>query len=211
MSKSRKKPEPKAKNPDELRVIQDQDDKAAMMARTVLRPSVTAGVTLKTLMAKEWPDADLTALVNELGTLVKQANEADLNRAEAMLDALFNNLARRAACSEYLNQYDTYMKFALRAQSQCRATVETLAAIKNPQPVAFVRQANIANGPQQVNNATPATPEPSRAGESQNQQNKLLEDLPNERLDTGTQDSAGRADPSLETVGAVNGTEDGGR
>ena len=30
---------------------------------------------------------------------------------------------------------------------------ETLAVIKNPQPVAFVRQANIANGPQQVNNA----------------------------------------------------------
>jgi hypothetical protein len=36
---------------------------------------------------------------------------------------------------------------ALKAQSQCRATLETLAAIKNPQPVAFVRQANIAHGP----------------------------------------------------------------
>jgi hypothetical protein len=37
-----------------------------------------------------------------------------------------------------------------RAGHQCRATVETLALSKNP-PV-FARQANIAHGPQQVNN-----------------------------------------------------------
>jgi hypothetical protein len=43
------------------------------------------------------------------------------------------------------------MRYGLRAQAQCRATLETLAAIKNP-PTVFARQANIANGPQQVNN-----------------------------------------------------------
>jgi hypothetical protein len=46
---------------------------------------------------------------------------------------------------------ETYLRLALKAQSQCRATLETLAAIRNPQPVAFVRQANIAHGPQQLN------------------------------------------------------------
>ena len=55
-----------------------------------------------------------------------------------------------------------YLRLALKAQSQCRATLATLAAVKNPQPVAFVRQANIAHGPQQVNNAAAA--EASRAG-----------------------------------------------
>jgi transposase InsO family protein len=44
------------------------------------------------------------------------------------------------------------MRLALKAQSQCRATVEALAEMKNPKPVAYVQQANIANGPQQVNN-----------------------------------------------------------
>lgn len=34
-----------------------------------------------------------------------------------------------------------------KAQSQCRATLETLAAIKNP-PVIYAKQANISNGPQ---------------------------------------------------------------
>jgi hypothetical protein len=39
-----------------------------------------------------------------------------------------------------------------KPQAQCRATIEALAEIKNPRPVAFVKQANIAQGPQQVNN-----------------------------------------------------------
>ena len=72
-----------------------------------------------------------------------------------------------------MNAAETYLRLALRAQAQCRATLETLAVIKNPQPVAFVRQANIANGPQQVNNAPAQPGESSRARESENQQNKL--------------------------------------
>jgi hypothetical protein len=44
------------------------------------------------------------------------------------------------------------MKLALRTQSQCRATIETLSVVKNPrQAVALVGQTNIA-GLQQVNN-----------------------------------------------------------
>ena len=44
------------------------------------------------------------------------------------------------------------MRMAMKAQNQCRMTLETLATIKNP-PVVFARQANINNGgQQQVNN-----------------------------------------------------------
>jgi hypothetical protein len=35
------------------------------------------------------------------------------------------------------------MRLALRAQGQCRATLETLAVMKSP-PTVFARQANIA-------------------------------------------------------------------
>jgi hypothetical protein len=52
---------------------------------------------------------------------------------------------------EYIKAADTYLRLALKAQSQCRATLETLATIKNP-PIVYARQANIANGPQQINN-----------------------------------------------------------
>jgi hypothetical protein len=69
------------------------------------------------------------------------------------VDAIFASLARRAQMNmgEYMNAVDRYMRLALKAQGQCRATLETLAAIKNP-PVVFAKQANIAQGPQQVNN-----------------------------------------------------------
>jgi hypothetical protein len=80
------------------------------------------------------------------------------------LDAIFNDLARRAKCAEYLSQFEAYLRLGLNAQAQCRATLETLAAIKNPTPVAIVRQANIANGPQQVNNAPTPVAEASRGG-----------------------------------------------
>ena len=63
------------------------------------------------------------------------------------LDALFNESARRAGnnLGHYPDTVDKYMRLALMAQSQCRTTIETLAEIKNPRPVAFVKQANIAN------------------------------------------------------------------
>jgi len=126
------------------------------------------------------------------------------------LDALFNNLARRAAANigAYMNAADTYLRLALRAQAQCRATLETLAVIKNPQPVAFVRQANIANGPQQVNNAPAQPAESSRARESKNQQNKLLESQNGDRLEFGKADAAKETDSSLEAVGALHRPKD---
>lgn len=51
---------------------------------------------------------------------------------------------------------EPYMRLALNAQGQCRATIDTLAAIKNT-PVVFARQANLSNWPQQVNKGAPAT------------------------------------------------------
>ena len=120
--------------------------------------------------------------------------------------AIFNNLARRAINAEYMDNLDRYLKLALRAQSQCRATWEALATIKNPLVMGYVRQANIAHGPQQVNNAS-ATPDGApRAGENPNLQNKLLEENDGERLDPGTASTPGRADPVMATVGKVDGT-----
>jgi hypothetical protein len=100
------------------------------------------------------------------------------------------------------------MRLALRAQSQCRATIETLAEMKNPKPVAFVQQANIANGPQQVNNGPPFLGEASRARESENQPNRLLEQQRNEWMDGETARAAVSSNSSLEAVGALHGTKD---
>ncbi len=113
--------------------------------------------------------------------------------------------------AEYIDNLDSYLKLALRAQSQCRATWEALSAIKNPPVMGYVRQANIAQGPQQVNNTPAATDDASRARENQNLQNKLLEKNDGQRLDTGTTGTAGKADPAMGTVGEVYRAKDRSR
>jgi hypothetical protein len=146
-------------------------------------------------------------------------NKGNLQEAERLLtaqayalDAIFGSLARRAQSNmgEYINAADRYMRLALKAQGQCRATLETLATIKNP-PIVVARQANITNGPQQVNNtintATDKTIESStrthaHTENSNSVQNELLEERHDERVDTGTARTAGRGHPALATVGA---------
>ncbi len=108
------------------------------------------------------------------------------------LDAIFNNLARRAINAKYMNELEPYLKLALRAQSQCRATWEALATIKNPPVMGYVRQANVAHGPQQVNNVSAAPNNVSRAGKSQSEN----QTIGGERWRTAGVRSGGRAKPS---------------
>jgi hypothetical protein len=81
---------------------------------------------------------------------------------------------------ECLDATDKYMRLALKAQSQCRAALETLARIKNPIPC--IKQTNIANGPQQASNGQSAAAGPSQTGVFQTTPNKLLEANHGQRL-----------------------------
>ncbi|MBC8239164.1 MAG: hypothetical protein H8E30_01685 [Alphaproteobacteria bacterium] len=205
----------KKRNPNQIDAVGKADeDESVAIARTVLRPTVLAAVTLKEY-GKGYGDLDLSGLITELTIQTKSASDGDLQRGEAMLttqahtlDAIFNNLARRSINAEYMDNLDRYLKLALRAQSQCRATWETLSTIKNPPIMGYVRQANIAHGPQQVNNAQSVAGDASRAQENANLQSKLLEEDDGERLDTGTKGAAGQADPAMAPLGRVNRTKD---
>jgi len=116
------------------------------------------------------------------------------------LDTVFTALLRKAAGAPLLPQMEGYMRLALKAQAQARATVETLAEIKNPAPVAFVRQANIGQAVQ-VNNG----PQPAR--ERGIEQNELSGGDYVLRADRRTPAVAGKIDSPVETVGALNGTK----
>ena len=81
-------------------------------------------------------------------------------------------------------------------RKQCRATLEALAEIKNPRPVAFVKQANITNGAQGRRGA--------RGREPRAFKNELLRASHGIELDTRAQSKAGGADPHMATVGAID-------
>ena len=198
---------PAAAKPDE--------EPSATIARAVLRPTVQAAVTLKEY-GKAFGDLDLPGLIKELRAQTEAASAGDLGRGEAMLatqahilDAIFNNLAQSAIRAEFMDNLDRYLKLALRAQSQCRATWEALATIKNPPMVGYVRQANIAHGHQQVNNAASGTAadDASPARENPDVQNKLLEESDDQRLDIRGEGAAGRVDPAMAPLGKVDRPE----
>lgn len=123
-------------------------------------------------------EADLQELCNELGEQTVKIQDGDMKPVEAMLygqakvlQTMFTSLARRAANNENMKQFQANLTLALKAQAQCRATLEALAEIKNPRPVQFVKQANMTTGPQQINNGV-STQLP--AGNIQSEPNKLL-------------------------------------
>ena len=145
----------------------------------ILRPTAQAAVTVMEYRGRE---ISIETLAEDLRKECELASNGDFVRTEALLlaqahtlDAIFHNLARNAAHSEYLNQLEANLRLALKAQSQCRATLETLTAIKNPESVAFVRQTNIAQGPQQVNNILARPGDLSRPEKTEDSQNKVLE------------------------------------
>lgn len=174
---------------------------------------------VKAFSQKMFGELDLTESARSLRDMAKTVHGGDLEPAEAMLlaqatslNAIFCELARRSGLNmgEYLDAADRYMRLALKAQAQCRATLEALAEIKNPRPVAFVKQANIAHGPQQVNNsAAPGsssstrTSAPARTEETATPPNELLEAHQHGNfMDTGAPGTAGRAHQDLAAVGA---------
>jgi hypothetical protein len=209
---------PSAENAKNTLVAEGQQGKPRerMLAELGLSAILANTSTARSFAKATFGELDLTESVGVMREKVNAVHlgnlaglEETLTAQAVALDAIFNEMARRAALNmgEYINAAETYLRLGLKAQAQCRATLQTLFEMKNPQPVAFVKQANIANGPQQVNNGVATEPLP-HAGISANQSNELLELSHEQRLDIRTAGSAGGAHSRLETVGAVLRTED---
>jgi hypothetical protein len=155
-------------------------------------------------------DIDTPTLLATLRDQAAAVQSGDLTHAEAMLinqasslQALFARLTERAMEQTQMPHLEGFMRIALRAQSQCRATLETLAAIKNP-PIVYARQANVTTGPQQINNSMAA---PTRAREIETVQTQLSGGINELLSDTGTSGNASRVNPALETLGKIDRAE----
>ena len=153
-------------------------------------------------------DFNFQSTMQVLEKTIAQIQSGDLSKIEEMyisqavaLEVMFTSLARRAKAQEKLLQYETHMRFALKAQNQCRATLQALVQLKQPSNTTFVKQANIAQGHQQVNNLPEKNITP---------QNELLKDS-YAQLDTGTTTTPKGINTSLEAVGKVHRGKNTGR
>lgn len=191
--------------------VNEDDTKEVMAgkyARVMLSPEFAAFRVLSCADGKtgSFEGIDVPILVDHLRKHAAAVSSGDMTHAEAMLmnqatalQTLFARLAERAMLQEYMPNLEAYMRLSLRAQNQCRATLETLAAIKNP-PVVFAKQANISGGHQQINNGTSAPA--SHAEKNINQPNELLTEVHHGKtLDTRGTAAAIRNNPAMATVG----------
>ncbi|MDA3914760.1 hypothetical protein [Oleiagrimonas sp.] len=218
-TKRKKTPAPKSKT---LALDAEGKSKDRLVADVAASPVAQSALILTTYAKPQLGEVSLSDLMLTLQDSAAKVKAGDMSEAETMLatqatalNAMFSELARRAALNmgEYLGATESYMKLALRAQNQCRTTLETLSTIKHP-PVVFAKQANIAHGHQQVNNGAEqdkhiARDAPARTCEKEKTPNKLLEADHGQRLDTGTTGTAGASHPPMETVGAIHRAQDG--
>jgi len=191
----------------------EADDKAKAVACLTLRASANAAAVMDRYTSNIFGETDLGALITELVTDIKQVQGGDMGKVEAMLmgqaealQSMFVSFARRAQVQELQPHLESFFRMALKAQNQCRMTLETLATIKNP-PVVFAKQANIAHGPQQVNNGISSiVPHAHAREEKPIQSNELLTDGVEHgpTLDTRGTATAGGTDKELATVGAID-------
>lgn len=133
----------------------------------------------------------------------RSSQESILAAQVISTNAIYTDLAllARSNLENGMNVFERLMRLALKAQSNCRATAEALALMQNP-PTVFARQANIANGPQQINNGV-APERLARAGGNQSRPNELME-ANGDRMDGREASATGERDQDVATVGAFH-------
>lgn len=187
------------------------EESALNFANLMISPEMASFRVITNRERQELMDQlDTPALIDALRAQTKAVQKGDLRAAEAMLmnqatalQSLFVKLTETGLQANLLRQQETALRLALKAQSQCRATLETLANIKNP-TVVYATQANVTTGPQQINNGLQTSPTDPRKTKTQENKLKELDNEPQQWLDTGTTSATGSAHQGAKTVAPIH-------
>ena len=217
----KKKAKPPAVTKPDPRVLQLVNGPNETLAQTVGRiapdPAINAGSLMQAYGSHLGDEVNLMSMIGAIQGTTQRVKAGDLADLEAMLvsqatalQTIFTNLARRAQVQTHQRNLEAFLGLALKAQAQSRSTITALVDLKYPRQVAFVKQANISNGPQQVNNGSFETS--TRAGahgaERRIPEIKELEVGDGQWVDTGAKGATGGADTNLEAVGKSDRAEE---
>lgn len=195
-------------------VIQRRHDEteAGAIARYAVKPEVSAGLTIQKAKRSNLFPIEITPLADVLAEQTKAVNSGDLAHGETMLsaqaatlDALFHKLVQfglQNMQQGYGDAAERYMRLGFKAQAQCRNNWETLNEIKNPRPLAFIKQqTNVAGGHQRINQQINT----GIARESESPPTELNGQTHEQTMDTGSTTPAIGIDPAVAAVGTING------
>lgn len=128
------------------------------LAEVGLDPAAHGAAALRLYSKGHFGELDVTELYLALSDHAKAASQGDLKHLHEMLatqaealNAIFSEMARRAAANmgEYLNATQLYLRLGLKAQAQCRATIESLDQLTNGR-VQTVKHVHVNEGGQAV-------------------------------------------------------------
>lgn len=160
---NRKKPDGGMKPNNAVTVEQTTKETGAQaMARKLLQPTLKNAAAASAFTGKMMGnDLELPGIgdyADHVHTAARDAAAGDLTMASKILaaqaitlDSMFAELARRTALNmgEYINAAERYGRLALKAQSNCRATLEALAKLHQPREQT-VRHVHVNEGGQAV-------------------------------------------------------------
>ena len=185
---------------------QDKQAESEHYAKVSLSPATMSAVLSEAFTSSIFPDTKIADVASALRDKITIIQNGDMKPIEAMLigqaqalQTMFVSLGRQAASNTSLPQYTAFMNLALKAQAQSRATIQALTELKYPKQVAFVKQANISHGHQQVNNAT-STHAPAHAKEIEHQPNELLSEMNHATMDSSGTATTSAIDKAMATV-----------
>lgn len=160
---NRRKPKD-SMNPNDALVIEQATEEtgAQAMARKLLQPTLKNAAAASAFTSKMiGSDLRLPGIgdyADHVQSVTNAAAGGDVAMASKILaaqaitlDSMFAELARRAAMNmgEYINAAERYGRLALKAQSNCRSTLEALAKLHQPREQT-VRHVHVGQGGQAV-------------------------------------------------------------
>lgn len=182
------------------------ETEAKAIARAAIKPVSRNAMAARQFMPQVFANADLNECAAELRKAAGKINNGDLTGVEQtlaaqlhVLDAVFTKTAMLASTAKHVETMEAFLRMAMKAQAQARATAETLTEMKYPKSATFIRQQNVA-GQQIVNNADKMLAH----GKLRESQSGLLEASHGERLDFGASAATSGTHPKLEAVGEIN-------
>lgn len=160
MSKDKDAPRPPKAN-EYLVEAGEGEDRDMLLGRLALEPGVRHASLAAGYASGMFGDSHETPIKTRVAILGDAAREAraggkgmssDILMTQAMvLDTMFTELAARAATSmgRNLEVTDRYMRLALKAQANCRSTIEALAKLHQPREQ-VVKHVHVNEGGQAI-------------------------------------------------------------
>ena len=157
--------------------LERKDLSERVTAMTKVSPPWSAANLIERSVGGQGAELDLSAALRTMEILTDKVNAVQAGDMSGMkemlvsqahsLDSLFLTLTSNALKGGRLERQEKLLKLALRVQSQCRATIETLNNVLHPRLFVNAKQANVATN-QQINNS-------SREAENEKAPNELLD------------------------------------